>query len=172
MICNSCNRQIPDNSIYCPECGAPVTAASEEKNNASEVSSPYGFSDYSQNPGGTTYNGGLGGTPSSNIDGDPTKDGYSVASLVISLVGLFTCCCGLPINIVSLIFGIIGTKSTKKGMAIAGIVISVICLVAVLFLVIGYISFIVSFTGEMTEAMPDIYNEFYDEFFEGFNMYY
>lgn len=31
MICNNCGKIIPDDSVYCPQCGAPVGKVSREK---------------------------------------------------------------------------------------------------------------------------------------------
>ena len=62
------------------------------------------------------------------------KDHYVMA--VISLIlGIFNLCiwllpiCGLPMSIVCLIFGIVGIESSRRGMAIAGIVMASIGLV-------------------------------------------
>ena len=58
--------------------------------------------------------------------------GKNIAALVLGLIGIFAWLIpiiGLPIGIVGLVMGIMGMKRCGKGMAIAGIVLSVLCLV-------------------------------------------
>ena len=57
----------------------------------------------------------------------------AIASLVLGICGLFGWCipcAGLPMGIVGLILGIKGLKSENRGMAIAGIVLCSLTLVA------------------------------------------
>lgn len=68
------------------------------------------------------------------MDAIPKKDHYglSIAAMILGIISLFAWFipfCGLPISITGLVLGIIGRESSKKGMAIAGIVMSVIGLV-------------------------------------------
>lgn len=61
----------------------------------------------------------------------PEKKGFSIASLVLGLVGLIAWCLpllGYPVTIVGLILGILGIKKGGKGMAIAGIILCAITL--------------------------------------------
>lgn len=73
--------------------------------------------------------GGYEPTPSA-----PEKKGFAIAALVLGIVGLLAWCLpilGYPVAIVGIIMGILGLKKTSmKGMCIAGIVMSGICLVA------------------------------------------
>lgn len=58
--------------------------------------------------------------------------GKSIASLVLGIVGIIAWIIpivGLPIGIIGLVMGILGAKRSRKGMAVAGIVLSVLCLV-------------------------------------------
>lgn len=58
--------------------------------------------------------------------------GLAIASLVLGILSLLAWyfpICGLPISILALIFGIISLNSSKRGLAIAGIVLSVIGLI-------------------------------------------
>ena len=61
------------------------------------------------------------------------SNGKSVASLVLGIVGVIAWCLpilGLPVGVIGLIMGIQGyNRSNAKGMAMAGIVLSIICLV-------------------------------------------
>jgi len=72
-------------------------------------------------------------TNSSFDVGDATKNGKATTGLVLGIVGLiawFIPLVGAPITIIGLIFGIKGLKSLKRGMAIAGIVLCSIGLLA------------------------------------------
>ncbi|MEW6025730.1 MAG: DUF4190 domain-containing protein [Planctomycetota bacterium] len=54
-------------------------------------------------------------------------DGLVIASLVLGIIGLIAWCLpifGLPVTITGLVLGIKGLNSSKRGMAIAGIVMS------------------------------------------------
>lgn len=68
-------------------------------------------------------------------DVPPQKKDYfalAITSLVLgifSLLGFILPICGLPMSILGLIFGIISTTSSKRGLAIAGIVLSVTSLI-------------------------------------------
>jgi hypothetical protein len=75
------------------------------------------------------------------------NNGFATASLVLGIASIFCCCCyGLPFNILALIFAIIALGQIRnnpdrhggQGMAIAGLVLSILSLVlAFLFLIIG-----------------------------------
>ena len=61
------------------------------------------------------------------------KQGFAIAALVIGIINLcawFLPICGLPLAIIGIVLGIVGLPSSQKGMAIAGIVLSSLGLVA------------------------------------------
>lgn len=61
------------------------------------------------------------------------NNGKAIASLVLGIVGLIAWILplvGFPVTIVGLVMGVSGRKSEKKGMATAGMVLSIIALVA------------------------------------------
>lgn len=63
------------------------------------------------------------------------KKGMSIASLVLGIVGLVAWCLpllGYPVSIVGIILGAVGMKKGGKGMAIAGIILCALCLIATL----------------------------------------
>lgn len=68
--------------------------------------------------------------------GQPAKQpssGLAVTSLVIGIIGFGAWClpiCGLPLSIGGLITGIMGMKSPGRGMAIAGVILNVLGLIA------------------------------------------
>lgn len=80
----------------------------------------------------TGQNFTIQGNASFNV-GDATKNGKATTGLVLGIIGLiawFIPLVGAPITIIGLIFSIKGLKSLKRGVAIAGIVLSSIGLFA------------------------------------------
>ncbi len=66
------------------------------------------------------------------IKTNPKANGKAVAGLVLGLVGIvawFIPLIGFPVTIVGLIMSVLGLKSQKKNMAIAGLVLCIIFLV-------------------------------------------
>jgi hypothetical protein len=72
-------------------------------------------------------------TPEEMPESDsPSGEGKATASLVLGIVGMiawFIPLFGLPITIVGLVMGIKASKSKKRGMAKAGVVLCIIGLV-------------------------------------------
>lgn len=71
------------------------------------------------------------------------RKGFCIASMVLGIVAMVFFCLwyiSIPCGILALIFGILGVKSTNKGMAIAGIVTGAIgLLISFLIIVIFFI---------------------------------
>ena len=72
---------------------------------------------------------------------DPSAGGYATAALVLSILGVFAAfipvpIIGLPIQVIGLVFGCLSLKSTKKGQAIAAIILCITGILLVVFL--GY----------------------------------
>lgn len=80
--------------------------------------------------------------PQQPVQNPNDHSGLAIAALVLGIVGVTSWLipiCGLPINILGVIFGAIGIKSSKQGMAIAGLVLSSIgVLLAILNAVLGF----------------------------------
>ncbi|MEE1061454.1 MAG: DUF4190 domain-containing protein [Ruminococcus sp.] len=71
------------------------------------------------------------------VQGESKGNGLGIASLVLGIVSIVTfclCCVSLPLSITGLILGIISKvkKKENNGIAIAGIIVSAVALVAVL----------------------------------------
>jgi hypothetical protein len=67
------------------------------------------------------------------------REGMAIAALVLGIVGIPSCICyGLSIipGILALIFGILSLKSSRKGMAIAGIICGGVTIVLGIFFII------------------------------------
>lgn len=115
------------------------------------------------------------------------RTGFAITALVMGILSLLLCCCyglGVVFAVIGLIFGIISlaTKRGGKGMAITGVILSVITVVAVSIVVavaMPHVKAIVRFSGEAdkvieqyneTGELPDyleVYRgEEYDEFWE------
>lgn len=61
------------------------------------------------------------------------NSGLAITSFVLGLVGLITWLvpiCGFPMNLLGVIFGAMSLKSQQRGLAIAGLVMSIIGIVA------------------------------------------
>lgn len=98
----------------------------------------------------------------------PQKDkkGFCIASLVLGIVAIVFFCLwylSIPCGILAIIFGILGIKSTGKGMAIAGLITGAIGLVVSIIIII--ILFIVGFTIGISNSLDEIdsgYHSYYD----------
>ncbi|MDR2105919.1 MAG: DUF2510 domain-containing protein [Coriobacteriales bacterium] len=63
---------------------------------------------------------------------DTDRKGLAVASLVLGIVGILSCCLGwvgLIPGAIAVVLGILSVKSSKKGMAIAGIICGAVAVV-------------------------------------------
>lgn len=112
-FCKNCGTQLDDNYKVCPNCGQPVVAQPAQQEAAPvAVEEPKG----------------------------PWKV-FAILGLVFGIVGLVLSWAsfgGLIISVVALVFSILGLKSkAKHGMAVAGLVLSIIALALSLILFIA-----------------------------------
>ncbi|MCD4752144.1 MAG: DUF4190 domain-containing protein [Anaerolineaceae bacterium] len=82
----------------------------------------------------------------STTNGDPSKDWMAIVSLVSGILSLCTAfiplvCCIAPVfTIAAVVLGILGLKSTKKTLAIIGIVIGGLGIIAqIIMTIIGFV---------------------------------
>ena len=125
-VCSKCQKELPEGAILCPFCGTPV-----EEGGTSQATQ--GYSQPVEQP-------------REDYSVKKTGNGLAVASMVLGIVGaaLFL----LPVipiilGVIGLIFGIIGVigrNKPKKGMAIAGIVTSLVAIIIGGLLVFGVFS--------------------------------
>lgn len=113
MFCKYCGAEVSNDDTFCTKCGSSLN----------EPNMNYQF-----NP----YNMPLRYPPQPPIyPYSKDKRGFATTSFVLGLIGIIAWIIplfGFPITIIGLIFGIKGSKSTRKGLANAGIVLSTITL--------------------------------------------
>ena len=125
-----CGGQCADQAMQCPRCGAMLGMQ-----NSGHVSQrPSG--------GGSQFSGGS--FSPQNPSGGP---GLAIASMVLGIVALVVSCCfyylSIPCAIIGAILGFISLASGKKGkgMAIAGVVCSIVSLIPAILMIIYGASF-------------------------------
>ena len=98
-----------------------------------------------------------------NMEND--KKGFSIAALVLGIVAIVLSCIwyiSIPCAILAIVFGILGIKSSKKGMSIAGITtgaIGMFICIAIL-IVLMIFGFAMGITDSITEIIED--EDYYD----------
>lgn len=126
--CFSCGSIIKKAAEICPKCGV-------NQNNRNNITA---IDVYCSSCGKTIKKDALmcpfcGVQQGTNLQLKKDNKGAAVASLVLGLVGLIAWLfplAGFPVTIVGLIMGIVGQKSTKRGMATAGVIISMVGFIA------------------------------------------
>ena len=96
------------------------------------------------------------------------KKNFSIAALVLGIVAIVLSCIwyiSIPCAILAIVFGILGIKSSKKGMSIAGITtgaIGMFICIAIL-IVLMIFGFAMGITDSITEIIEDEdYYDYYD----------
>ena len=147
--------------------GSPDDNATSGYNSASDYNTASGYNtapDYNPSSG---YNPPPGGS-SNGYYGQPPSQGFGIASMVCGILALVTCCIwclSVPLGIVSIVLGILQIqKKTAKGMAIAGIVCSVIgiLLTALISIYAGFIQRQYMDSPMYNEILQEIMDEMYD----------
>ena len=131
MYCRHCGSKVGDNDMVCANCGA-LTEYGER------VANPDGsLNKDAYRPGGTAgQNGGSAGYQNGNYYYAPENAGYrpreNQKSNSMALAGFI---CSFFVSLVGLILSIIGYRKSKelngegRGLAIAGIIISIVSMV-------------------------------------------
>ncbi len=105
--------------------------------------------------------------------GEDSKKGYAIASLVLGIVSLVMFCAwGISIicAILALIFGIIGRKSSEKTMANTGIITAIIQFSLSILAIICFIIFVV--IGVMEDSNKSDYDRYkYYDYYNDYSMY-
>lgn len=104
MFCKYCGSEISDDADFCPKCGMNLTELVTQQQNTSSQKE-------------VEYN----------------EKEMTIVSFILGIIGLVAWIIpifGYSIAIVGLIFGITGIKKGGKGIAVAGVIMASICLVA------------------------------------------
>lgn len=101
------------------------------------------------------YQGGGSSYPYETEQKTNTTNGMQIASLVLGILGMLTCCCygvvGLVLGIIGLIMAIMGNHRSRSGVGVAGLVCSII---AIILGIAGTIYFILIYFAIYQQAGP------------------
>ncbi|MBR2591581.1 MAG: zinc-ribbon domain-containing protein [Oscillospiraceae bacterium] len=149
MVCQICGTNNPDNAIYCASCGTrlPQNNARAYAQHTYTAPSEYSYSAEYSNPDARWR--------ASVKPGDPSRNWAGVTGFIMGILSVVGAPLGSLLALPGLIISIIGRKSQQRGLAIAGIVTSILGLVIVALLLIG-LTALVRYGG----------NDFYDYFSE------
>ncbi|MBO5213377.1 MAG: zinc-ribbon domain-containing protein [Clostridia bacterium] len=128
MKCSVCNSELQEGQSFCSYCGTKIEAEQPAEAVAAEatVVTPEEPS-VQQNP-----------TETKN-----PADTHALVGLILGICSMVCCCLGLPAGIVGIIFSAKGLKSeTRKGMAIPGLILSILSIV-------NFFSFWIGFMGDL-----------------------
>lgn len=103
------------------------------------------------------------------------KKGFSIASMVLGIISLVFCfvwIISIPCAILAIIFGILGIKSTGKGMSIAGLVTSGIGIILSFVIFVFLVAVGMSAGLHTLESLDDVYDNYYDDYDYHYDSYY
>ena len=132
MICPKCNQTVEEGAKFCTNCGAALEDAVKQE--TEQVTEPETAHAVEENPvpetAAQTPEGTPVMTPANERYEEPKKktNGLAIAGLVCSIVTPFNIL-SLVLSSVGLVLGIKKWNSSGKGLAIAGIIVSVISLI-------------------------------------------
>ena len=137
MNCNYCGARLYKNAVFCAHCGAKVEQTSEQPKQ--ELSKEFLFEENSTTSTPTVEN-----TQPTSTSTEKKFSGKAITGFVLSLAGFFIA--GIPCGVLGIIFsslalGDIKRKNyTGKGLAISGLVVSIVLLVISIFTTIHTIT--------------------------------
>ena len=145
MYCRNCGKQIDDSSNFCPHCGfatneaTPNTASQNATNNEQRRQMMYckNCGKEINDNADMCIHCGVAVNRSQSTSKDVPYSGYSIAGMVVSIVGLFLGLFGL-VPAFGIIFSCLAMKQTAnkqmkgRGMAITGLVLGIIGAVYIL----------------------------------------
>ncbi len=130
MFCQKCGNSNEDGVKYCVNCGAELEQISVGQTELSEnetqsIPEPIVYSQPQYQP-------------TIMVEADtqqPAGKGFSIASLVLGIIGITCCGFGIIPQILALIFGIVSrNKGCKNGMSVTGIILGILGIVMVIFI--------------------------------------
>ena len=150
MFCKNCGASIPDGSRFCPECGTAFDAASDAGTQGA------GFSQ--EQSGQSTYQEPVYQQPvyqqaqpqwqpqpqyqqpKTTPDGKPLRsNGFAITGLILAILTVFLFWIpffGILLGIAAIIFSALGIRTEMKAMGITALVISILFLLAALFMTV------------------------------------
>ena len=146
MFCTKCGAPVADGAKFCEKCGAPIATAETE----TETETANAWGESTSNAWGAETNETVFSAQTS-VPVAPRYSGKGIAGFVLSLVTIVASCISVWIALVTGIVGLVlsamGLKEIKnnanvtgKGMALAGLIISIVMLACfVLLIMIGVI---------------------------------
>lgn len=145
--------------------------------NSGSAGADYNQNGYGQPAGGQNYNQNGHGQPNGGVNynqngynqppyGAATKSdstGFGIASLVLGIISIFTffCCINYILAVIAIVLGIVQiVKSSKKGLAIGGIVTAVISIIGatIFWVLIGSVG--ASEMGPMQDYMEEYMQDY------------
>jgi len=116
MFCSGCGREVSKEAAFCEACGAPLSSVGTLAGNEEK-------------------------TTKEEIN--PPLSGLGVASLVISILGIFVA--GIILGTLAIVFGLIGMSQcdkgqfSGKGFARSGLIIGIVDVVGAIFILLCYL---------------------------------
>ncbi len=165
MICPRCSRQLPDGSKFCDGCGLALTNQAPTQAPTYQQPSPFPNA-----PQQYPY-------PQAPLVNQPVPGkGLGIASLILGILSVLGGCFlgfNLLLPITGLVLGIVGISQSKKvrmnnGMAVAGLVCSIVALLLNIVISIILVIIVVEETGSIEyvfEALPYLFEEILEEIF-------
>lgn len=142
--------------------------------NTYDTNSSYQSYQTNYNPVPPTYQGSSYSTPNTPLTNN--SNGFGIAALVLGICSIAICCCygfGLIPAIIGLILGIVQNKKNSNGIAVSGIVLSIIgILLNAVWLIYMVLIISASDSGVWDQFFEEFSKEFSDEFSENYDYYY
>jgi hypothetical protein len=146
--CPECGKEVEDNWEHCPNCGFNLYKYNDRSSDASESS----YSQYDPNTPVSYYSQSTNSFKTTSSEYEPNKppthyrspthqrsdtNTFGIISIIFAIIGCFIC--GIPLGILAIIIGIVGTRQDHTGgTATFGIVLGVIDFCCALMLLIGF----------------------------------
>ena len=161
MVCQICGTSNPDNAVYCASCGTRLP----QNNARAYTQGTYPPPSQNYTNAAPQYDAATARwraeTPVK--PGDPSKNWAGITRFIMGILSVIAAPITSLLAIPGLIISIVGRKSQQKGLAIAGIITSVIGLLILALILVGVAALLnygySSFGGDFDEFY-DYFNDF------------